>query len=560
MPVTAGVETRIFDLDGSQGILMAPPGHLFVATDSGSLYVATETVTSVFGVTTAADALTLINGGDFFRAGLAMDSAGNLFSARKFRDGGGVAVMPSASGSVYGQVVTANTPALLTPAGLSWGGWEGDLAIDGNDNLFVNQWYSTSQPNGVYVVPKTTGLLFGQAVTANTLTRVNAFDLAGPFQAAGIDVDNSGNVFVSQYFAQIWVLSPMTRSVLGQQVVANIAEPVEGSAGALRTAQGVAVVPDGSSLISGAFLSTVRLAPVAAPSIFTVSPSSGPPDGGTMVTITGSDLAGTTNITFGGVPAADFTVVSSTTLIAIAPTHPVGTVDVAVTTPGGTTVLPDAFTYRIAQPPGEAPGLASDVTAQAGNGQATVSWVAPWFPGSDPVSRYVVTASPGGQFCEVSVPYTTPPTIPATSCTVGGLTNGVAYTFTVRAGSVAGLGLPSNPSAPATPVAVTPTPTPTPPPSPSPSPTPTPVSLLVSGTREGRLVTVSGTALGLSAGARVTAHARTAPTRAFREGLGVEVTSSGAFTWSRQVGRANTLWVYFVAGGEASDVLEFAPR
>ena len=91
---------------------------------------------------------------------------------------------------------------------------------------------------------------------------------------------------------------------------------------------------------------------LAAPDATGLTPDSGPAAGGTTVTITGTGLAGATQVTFDGVPA---TIVRRTanSVVVRAPAHPAGAVDVAVTTPGGTDTLPDAFTYL---PIGEVPG------------------------------------------------------------------------------------------------------------------------------------------------------------------------------------------------------------
>jgi subtilisin family serine protease len=75
-----------------------------------------------------------------------------------------------------------------------------------------------------------------------------------------------------------------------------------------------------------------------------------------------------------------------------------------------------------------APAAPTSVTAQAGDGRATVSWPAPADNGS-PITRYTVTASPGG---------TTATTAGTTTATVTGLTNGTSYTFTVTAGNWVG--------------------------------------------------------------------------------------------------------------------------
>jgi hypothetical protein len=78
------------------------------------------------------------------------------------------------------------------------------------------------------------------------------------------------------------------------------------------------------------------------------------------------------------------------------------------------------------------PGIPSSVSVAPKDGGASVSWVAPVDDGGDPIFRYTVTASPGG--ASVDVPGV------ARTAEVGGLTNGVAYRFTVTARNRAGPG------------------------------------------------------------------------------------------------------------------------
>ncbi|HVX07592.1 IPT/TIG domain-containing protein [Humibacter sp.] len=77
-----------------------------------------------------------------------------------------------------------------------------------------------------------------------------------------------------------------------------------------------------------------------------VSPSSGPEDGGSQVTITGHCFTDATAVLFGGTDATSFTVVDDTTITAVTPAG-VGTVDVVVvgTAECGTGTAPGGFTY-----------------------------------------------------------------------------------------------------------------------------------------------------------------------------------------------------------------------
>lgn len=90
------------------------------------------------------------------------------------------------------------------------------------------------------------------------------------------------------------------------------------------------------------------------------------------------------------------------------------------------------------------PGAPAIVTAVAGNGQATVSFSAP-FTGGSPITGYVVTGTPGGSAGG-----------PASPIVVTGLTNGLNYTFKVVAINAVGTGPASvasnivTPSAPGT--------------------------------------------------------------------------------------------------------------
>ena len=95
-----------------------------------------------------------------------------------------------------------------------------------------------------------------------------------------------------------------------------------------------------------------------------------------------------------------------------------------------------------------APGAPLQPTGVAGNAQVTVTVAAG--TGGAPAT-YLVSASPqvGG------VTKTCTVTVPATSCIVTGLTNGVAFTFTATATNASGTSAASNASAAVTPVAPT---------------------------------------------------------------------------------------------------------
>lgn len=80
------------------------------------------------------------------------------------------------------------------------------------------------------------------------------------------------------------------------------------------------------------------------PTIMSLSAFTGPSTGGTQVVITGSGFTGATNVQFGGADSA-FTVVNDNQIDATTPKGSLGYADLSITTPGGSTILRDAFLY-----------------------------------------------------------------------------------------------------------------------------------------------------------------------------------------------------------------------
>jgi eukaryotic-like serine/threonine-protein kinase len=202
---------------------------------------------------------------------------------------------------------------------------------------------------------------------------------------------------------------------------------------------------------------THKSGPVTLPAVTSVSPASGTTSGGTTVTITGTGLNGATVVRFGGV-AGTITADSATQITATSPPSMVtaaaitadspaqatatstgaGTVDITVTTAGGTShpTAADRFTYTAAQPAitGVSPnggttsggttvtitgtGLAGATSVRFGNGAAIII--------ADSSTQVMVTSPPGSGTVNLTV--TTPAGTSQTS-------DASHYAYTTRPGT-----------------------------------------------------------------------------------------------------------------------------
>lgn len=105
---------------------------------------------------------------------------------------------------------------------------------------------------------------------------------------------------------------------------------------------------------------------VAEPTLTGISPAKGKSSGGTTVVLTGTNLRPGAAVTFGGQPAGEVSVNEDYTRLTVdAPAHAAGTVDITVTTAGGSAHINGTFSYL------DAPALidADKVGGPLGGGQ-----------------------------------------------------------------------------------------------------------------------------------------------------------------------------------------------
>ena len=158
-------------------------------------------------------------------------------------------------------------------------------------------------------------------ITSGTLTGANTVTSAqinlGPL------VDNLGPTFTQE------LISPSSAI----NAAANIAGTTTDQRGFTR--------PSATTISIGAFQY------YAPPTVVSVTPNSGSPNGGTSITITGANfVAGPTTVTINGVLATNVTVVNTSTITATTPgSSTTGPVSVLVTTAGGKNIANTLFNY-----------------------------------------------------------------------------------------------------------------------------------------------------------------------------------------------------------------------
>lgn len=157
-----------------------------------------------------------------------------------------------------------------------------------------------------------------------------------------------------------------------------------------------------------------------------MAPTLGPQSGGTKVTITGTGLAGATAVKFNAVSAPILANTANRILVASPPGF--GTVQVAVTTPGGTS-NPKPFTYY---PSGTAASLTPAGGPTAGRNTVTIDGAK--LATADAVLFGTMLAPPlivsDQQITAAVPPATGPGVVPVTVTTAGGLaTETLTYTY-----------------------------------------------------------------------------------------------------------------------------------
>jgi IPT/TIG domain-containing protein/cysteine-rich secretory family protein len=147
------------------------------------------------------------------------------------------------------------------------------------------------------------------------------------------------------------------------------------------------------------------------PTVTGVAPTAGPSGGGTPVTITGTGFgSGLSSVKFGTSSASSFSVVNGTTVVALSPAHALGSVNVTVTTVGGTSAISSADQYTFVRPACASAGLSSNkASPQPGGTIVTFTASAAGSSCASPLFEFWTWSSSGGWMLQQA--YSSSPTL-----------------------------------------------------------------------------------------------------------------------------------------------------
>ena len=370
-----------------------------------------------------------------------------------------------------------------------------------------------------------------KADTSGNLATWTDPSATGALRALSVNAAGTRAVVSSDSRSKLWILDTSTMqpesSPLNMTAVWGTAESTSG------------LIYVGSSSVKGisvvAQLQGTLNASAAQPGdtlTITVSPTPATAAGRPVVV----DDSTLPSVSFGGITSAAVPSGVNTFSVTV-PSAASGTVEAVASLAGGATLSLGNVTIGgdVPPPPAISATEPTNVVATPGDAAASVSWSAPVSSGSYPVSHYLATSSPGGRTCLVASP--------ALDCEVTGLANGTAYTFTVKALTGAGWSASSEPSNVVVPRAGAER------------------SIVITGTREGKRIVVTGRATEMGMGGMLNPWLRFAGQTSFTQGAAtILVTMDGTFEWSRKTGKRVSVYVATPDGSMRSNTVIIAAR
>ncbi len=407
---------------------------------AGNIYTANYTASTVTKITPGGTPTLSFGTTGTNPYGITIDSAGNIYTA-------------NSNGNSVTKITSAGVSGFFGTTGASPNG----ITIDSAGNIYTTNSaattvtkitaagvstlsFGTTGTQPIAITIDSAGNIYTANSSANTVTKITPAGVSSTLGTPGlyplgITIDSAGNIYTANYNSNtVTKITPAgDSSTLGTTGTQPQGITID-SAGVIYTANygannvtKITSVPDVATSVAGAGGNGQVVVSWNAPVYNRGSAI-------TAYTVTASPGGQTCSWSIGALSCTVTGLTNGTSY----------TFTVTATNSDGTS---SASTASVAVTPVAVPDAATGVAGVSGDGQVVVSWLAPVSNGGSTITAYAVTASPGGQTCAWS--------IGALSCTITGLTNGVAYTFTVTATNAVGAGIASAPSSSVTPVAAT---------------------------------------------------------------------------------------------------------
>ncbi|OGU12706.1 MAG: hypothetical protein A2075_16850 [Geobacteraceae bacterium GWC2_58_44] len=434
-------------LNYPDGLAVDRAGNLYIADRSNhrirKVDAGTGIITTVAGNGTSGfsgDNVAATEASLAYPHGVAVDSAGNLYIAdtanyriRKVTASSGIITTVAGNGTKQysGDNGSATEASLSQPYG---------VAVDSGGNLYI----ADPTDNRIRKVTASTGVI----TTAAGNGRLSYSGDNGAAIAASLNrpwdiaVDSGGNLYIADYYnsriRKVDAGTGIITTVAGSGSWGYSGDNIAATSASLYYAHNVAVDSAGNLYLADG--NRIRKVIESIIPVVTASPSGGSYISARAVTLSANEPATTYYTTDGSDPTTSATRHSFSTTGQLTITAST-TLKYYAVDPNGNASGAASQEYVIDTV--TVPGAPTGVSGIAGNALATVSFTAPAADGGGSITSFTVTSDPGNLITAGT----------ASPITVTGLTNGTAYTFTVKAFNSAGAGAASAPSASVTPIA-----------------------------------------------------------------------------------------------------------
>jgi hypothetical protein len=186
-------------------------------------------------------------------AGVSVDTAGNVVISDT--DNHRVRFVPKASGTYFGQAMTANY--IYSLANSTYLYYHRGASVDPQGNVYI----ANTDLHTIVMIPKANGTYFGQAMTANSVYTIAGNGSAGYSgvgrvattaqmnnggQSSGLIVDSAGNIYIADVGnTRIFFIPKASGTYFGQSMTANYIYTIAGTGWAGYASDNVAATSTG---------------------------------------------------------------------------------------------------------------------------------------------------------------------------------------------------------------------------------------------------------------------------------------------------------------------------